>query len=58
MLARWPAFYQAVGLAAASVSVYVPIGFAIYMLMTVFFLNQSNKDRVGYAYIMGITKKV
>lgn len=39
VLAPWPAFYAAVGLGFASVSIWVPLAFAIYMLVTLHWLN-------------------
>lgn len=43
VLAPWPAFYAAVGLGSASMGVYVPLAFAIYMLLSVQLLNHFNK---------------
>lgn len=39
VLAPWPAFYTAVGLGAASVGVWIPLAFAVYMFLSVKGLN-------------------
>lgn len=46
VLAPWPAFYAAVGLGAASVGVWVPLAFAIYMLISVQWLNYFYKAEI------------
>jgi hypothetical protein len=42
VLAPWPAFYAAVGLGSASMAVYVPLVFALFMFVSVQWLNYFN----------------
>lgn len=40
MLAPWPAFLNAVGVGASSATVFVMVGFAVYVFFILFLLNR------------------